>query len=382
MTKEDIARKKILPTDSNEFDSSVDVIGRPGFIWLAALSGVSVLSLIWAIFGSIKIEESSPSLFIYKNTVSFVRSEAQRAILKKYHVNIGQYVKKGDNLASLEVQDRIDQLKSAEDNLNFNKETIQTNIQTNNELLKVISERIQSAKELLDKKFITADVYNGILEKKLTLENQVKRAKTSLSQAQNEFNNAKRILDKESKIVSPFSGEIISLTSSVGQSVFAGGELVQIAKGKKGQQQKLRHIAFIPVTKGKKVKVGQPVVVTPSNTTRSEYGGIKGEIIYVSPFAVSPTRIMAVVDNESIAQTLASGPVLELEIRLNKDSNTKTGFEWTSGNGPNIEISSGLLSTTYIVTRIKRPISYALPFIKDTFLGKPIDEIKMRTSND
>ena len=79
---------------------------------------------------------------------------------------------------------------------------------------------------------------------------------------------------------------------------------------------------------------------------------------------------------------MASGPVLELEIRLNKDSNTKTGFEWTSGNGPNIEISSGLLSTTYIVTRIKRPISYALPFIKDTFLGKPIDEIKMRTSND
>ena len=148
--------------------------------------------------------------------------------------------------------------------------------------------------------------------------------------------------------------------------------MVQIARG---ESEGLRHIAFIPVTKGKKVKVGMGALVTPSNVSRSAFGGIKGKITYVSPFPVSESRIMSVVGNEAIVQKFTNGPVLELNVKLINDQKTITGYEWTSGNGPDINISPGLLSTTYIVTQVKRPISYALPMIRDVVFGKPVDEI-------
>ena len=365
-------KKVELPKDPESFDTSIDVIGRPGLLWIAALSGVGFLSFIWAIFGSIKIEETTPSIFLFKSTVASARSEAQQATLNKYFVKVGDSVEKGDILAKLDVNDRIEQLKLAKDILNFEKETIESNIKTNKELLTVVSKRILSAKDLLNKKFITADVYNDMLEKKLTLANQLKQSYSALSKAKSDFNIAKNNLDRESNIISPFEGKVISLTSSAGQSISAGADLVQIARG---ESEGLRHIAFIPVTKGKKVKVGMGALVTPSNVSRSAFGGIKGKITYVSPFPVSESRIMSVVGNEAIVQKFTNGPVLELNVKLINDQKTITGYEWTSGNGPDINISPGLLSTTYIVTQVKRPISYALPMIRDVVFGKPVDEI-------
>ena len=365
-------KKVELPKDPESFDTSIDVIGRPGLLWIAALSGVGFLSFIWAIFGSIKIEETTPSIFLFKSTVASARSEAPQATLNKYFVKVGDSVEKGDILAKLDVNDRIEQLKLAKDILNFEKETIESNIKTNKELLTVVSKRILSAKDLLNKKFITADIYNDMLEKKLTLENQLKQSYSALSKAKSDFNIAKNNLDRESNIISPFEGKVISLTSSAGQSISAGADLVQIARG---ESEGLRHIAFIPVTKGKKVKVGMGALVTPSNVSRSAFGGIKGKITYVSPFPVSESRIMSVVGNEAIAQKFTNGPVLELNVKLINDQKTITGYEWTSGNGPDINISPGLLSTTYIVTQVKRPISYALPMIRDVVFGKPVDEI-------
>ena len=370
---EDNTKKIQLPKDPEAFDSSIDVIGRPGKLWLAALSGVGFLSFIWTIFGTIKIEETTPSIFLFKSTVASAKSEANRAKLNKYLVKVGDSVEKGEVIAKLEVSERIEELKVAKDILNFEKDTIESNIETNSELLKVITKRIESAKELLDKKFITADIYNDLLEKKLTLENQLKQSYSALAKAKSDFNIAQNNLNRESNITSPFEGKVISLTSSIGQQVGSGDDLVQIARGE--DSKGLRHIAFIPVTKGKKVQVGMKALVTPSNVSRSAFGGIKGEVTYVSPFPVSSSRILSVVGNKSIFQKFATGPVLELEIKLNIDEKTSTGYEWTSGNGPNIDISPGLLSTTYIVTKAKRPISYALPMIRDVVLGKPVDEI-------
>ena len=67
---EDNSKKIQLPKDPEAFDSSIDVIGRPGKLWLAALSGVGFLSFIWTIFGTIKIEETTPSIFLFKSTVA------------------------------------------------------------------------------------------------------------------------------------------------------------------------------------------------------------------------------------------------------------------------------------------------------------------------
>ena len=124
-------------------------------------------------------------------------------------------------------------------------------------------------------------------------------------------------MDRESNIISPFEGKVISLTSSAGQSISAGADLVQIARG---ESEGLRHIAFIPVTKGKKVKVGMGALVTPSNVSRSAFGGIKGKITYVSPFPVSESRIMSVVGNEAIVQKFTNGPVLELNVKLSTNA--------------------------------------------------------------
>ena len=101
-------------------------------------------------------------------------------------------------------------------------------------------------------------------------------------------------------------------------------------------------------------------------------------MLSVSPFPISIERIRAVVGDEATVEQLRQGPVLEVNIVLNTTNSTPTGYSWTSGSGPNIVISSGLSATTYVSTEVKKPISFALPWVKNQLLGKPVDEINKK----
>jgi HlyD family secretion protein len=70
--------------------------------------------------------------------------------------------------------------------------------------------------------------------------------------------------------------------------------------------------------------------------------------------------------NEVLVNTLThNGPVTEIRVRLQEDARTHSGFAWSSSRGPLIDISSGTFCSGRIITRIQRPITLVVPFLKD-----------------
>ena len=391
-------KSKNLPKDPDDFDQSIDIIRRPTQLWLFSLVTVGALSFLWSIFGSIKIEETAPSIFVPKGSVAFARSKANLGIVESIDVEIGDTVERGQIVATLQVPSSLSEVSNALDALKFQEDLEEQKLKSeivrlNNELestrrlIDVFTARLDDARELSEQKIIAKDQYNNMLEKKLSLDSkydsllaQLKQAtlrkEETVSQKSQLLDSSQDRLDLQKHVRSPYSGKVIALSTRIGESLQNGSPVVQVVKH--GSSDELDHIAYFTVAKGKKISAGMPAMVTPSTVSREEFGGIKGKVLSVSPFPISVERIRTVVGDEATVEQLRQGPVLEVKISLEKTSDTFTGYSWTSGSGPDIPISPGLSATAYVSTEVKKPISFALPWVKNQVLGKPVDEINKK----
>jgi HlyD family secretion protein len=73
----------------------------------------------------------------------------------------------------------------------------------------------------------------------------------------------------------------------------------------------------------------------------------------LSPSPVTPERVAFIVGgNESLVDYfLGSGPVIEVTADLQEDPSTPSGYAWSIGQGPDVEIRAGTLSEVTVVVR-------------------------------
>ena len=121
---------KSLPKDPDDFDQSIDIIRRPTQLWVLSLVSVGALSFVWSIFGSIKIEETSPSIFVPTGSVAFARSKASLGVVETIDVEIGQSVKKGEIVATLQVPAGLSEVENALDSLKFQENIEEQKLQS------------------------------------------------------------------------------------------------------------------------------------------------------------------------------------------------------------------------------------------------------------
>jgi len=120
--------------------------------------------------------------------------------------------------------------------------------------------------------------------------------------------------------------------------------------------------AFFPLAVGKKVRRGNPVLVSPTTVERSIYGAIKGQVRAVALLPSDRSDLLARFGNDALVkEMLAAGPPLAVKVRLTKAPHTPTGFAWTSSAGPEIKLTPGTMAAATVVVRRVRPISLLVP---------------------
>ncbi|MEM1283241.1 MAG: hypothetical protein AAGG81_06775, partial [Chlamydiota bacterium] len=114
---------------------------------------------------------------------------------------------------------------------------------------------------------------------------------------------------------------------------------------------------------GSKVKVGSDAYLELTLVDPQKFGYLKGVVTSVSQYPVSDSRIFSVVHSEELLAFLKAenNAVIELVVNPVRDPDTPSGFSWTSGKGPNIEIQTGLLASVRVTVDKRRPISYIFP---------------------
>ena len=223
-------------------------------------------------------------------------------------------------------------------------------------------------RELTDAQQRKEDTLNEILKlrsQKTDLETQREResqkSEFSLNDARRQMDAAAGLLNQNTQIVSPLEGRVLEVKISAGAVLAVGTPVVAI----ESEGRKLEALIYIPVERGKNVKLGMPVRIEPSTVKREEFGTMVGTVVTISDFPMTPQGMSAVLHNENLVSRFSKeGAAYAATVSLEQDPGTVSGYRWAVGKGPPIRLTSGTLTRAEITTRRQRPLDLVVPLFR------------------
>lgn len=163
-------------------------------------------------------------------------------------------------------------------------------------------------------------------------------------------------IEQSGRIACPFDGKILEVLIRKGNWVTAGDPIVHLEiSGQYGNQ--MRVLAFVPAAQGKKIIPGSAVKVAPSTVKKEAEGMITGKVVTISSYPVSRAEMRSVLGNDDLVDMFTKeGPLFQVEIALESDAGTYSGFHWTTGKGPETVIGNGTMCDVLITIKEERPI--------------------------
>ncbi|HEX2916142.1 MAG TPA: NHLP bacteriocin system secretion protein [Chloroflexia bacterium] len=159
-------------------------------------------------------------------------------------------------------------------------------------------------------------------------------------------------------LISPATGTVLDLNLEKGQKVDTTTSVGRI----EASDQPLRGLIYISLAEGKRLKPGTKVQIAPSNVQTAKSGYLLGTISSISQFPATSASIISSVKSQELAQAIESvGPSLKLEVTLDTDQSTVSGYRWTTSEGPKIKLNSGTLFNATLIMDEQQPINLVLP---------------------
>jgi HlyD family secretion protein len=162
----------------------------------------------------------------------------------------------------------------------------------------------------------------------------------------------------------PYAGRVVETKIYQGAVVAPGTPLVTIQLA----EDKLEALIYVPSQQAKYVTPGMDVQLSPGNTRPEEHGYLRATVLAVASFPVSPLAVTRKLENEALTSTMTgSGPVTEVRVALRRDPADASSYQWSSHRGGHVALSGGTLCTARIVIAKQRPLTLAVPALKDAF---------------
>lgn len=163
-------------------------------------------------------------------------------------------------------------------------------------------------------------------------------------------------------------GKLTDWLTDIGTVVYAGAEIARYTPDISEAQTV---ICYVPVVAAKQLEKDMKVLVYPVSVDSQKYGHIEATVDSIGEYAVTTSNMWYVLgaDNLVAEQFLSNGPVISVVCKIKTDSETKSGYYWSSENGKDIIISNGTFATVKIVTDESAPITKLFSDIKEKLEG-------------
>jgi HlyD family secretion protein len=416
MEEKPLFRKTALKefNKQNNLGDSIRIITARSWIYLIIIIIVLFASITWLFLGTITSQVYGQGILFAKDAkIIPVTSPQPGGYVEKMNVRAGQKIKKGDVVAILINPRLVKEIRELRQYVTTENEKLSS---LKKRSLKEISKRIKSIdrekntintglKILEEKKAHLDDLLKtqkisfkkGIVSKLLLSETQVaffdvkdeinkyKKEEIRLEQNKADYIESwdvklrmmnknirqssyqlKNLLSKHNlsnKVISPATGVVFSNYVKKGDFLQKKTTLTDIVT----YTNELEAVAFVHAKDGKKIKNGMKAKVFPNHIKAIEYGGLVGHVYFVSELPMSYKSIENLFENKRLIDTfLKKGPVVEVRIKLIKTNTTRSGYVWTTSNGPNEILSIGSLAKIGIVVKSRAPISIIIPVMKNT----------------
>jgi HlyD family secretion protein len=278
------------------------------------------------------------------------RSRLQLAFLKKQRANLES-----------EIEGLQDDAKLAEAQIPVDEELLAKGLVTKQQTL-ATRERLGSIQGTIASKRVEVSQLDA-LEFQTANESrepnlQTQNAVTDLTR---EVELLERDLDGQSKVLTPYSGQVLEVKVSPGSLLQAGMPVISLQP----DSVTLEAIVYVPARRAKEVRPGMAAEISPTEVRREEFGFVRGKVTFVADYPATEEALMRIFENAPLVRALgAGGAVTEVHVELERDSSTPSGYRWSSKAGAPGRLSGGTLCQSDIVTRTQRPISLVFPFAR------------------
>lgn len=401
--------------DPEQLNRALRLTSSSTWIALAILLLCSVAVIGWGIFGRVSFYVQGMGIILMQRGVVFDIDATSSGTVSAIHVKVGQQVAKGDLLFTIQ-QDELAVRRQAaakalaqqQDALSTYQASSQADITRRKANLDQQLQSLQSS--LGDAKNNLAqlqDIYAGLqqeLQRGYTTRPQVQAAFDrmtsvqasvrdmndkvgSLQTQQIEFEDdvARTLADLRMKVTSaqgalqdldvqlefggsirsPSNGFVTEISTQPNAIVSSGSQLAVVETG----EEALVVHAYLPISGGKRVSAGMEAQVSPTSAERDIYGSLKGRVTSVSALPVTRQGLMNVVGDEAlVAELMAGGAPIEVQLSLESDPATPSRLKWTSSSGPPMQITPGTTAQAMVRVQQERPIGLVIP-LAQTWLG-------------
>ncbi len=233
----------------------------------------------------------------------------------------------------------------------LSKQTVEDSRQQFNQVVREIS---VSNNRILELDARELDIRSRQLTEMTSLDQEIAIATRSADELASELRRAV-------EVIAPASGTISEIRVTEEAIVQPGAALISVASA----GSDLQVILYVATSDGKKVKAGMKVKVAPLSVKKEEFGTLIGVVQQVSEFPVTREGMQSVLQNSALVQRFEMhGAPYAARVNLIKSMETPSGYRWTSGRGPNLQVSTGTTVVAEVTVREVSPISLVMPFLR------------------
>jgi HlyD family secretion protein len=394
-----------------QLDQMVQVTDPKGWLALAGLGALLLAAIVWGIWGSIPTQAQGDGILLRQGGISDLVSNATGQV-QEVLVSVGDVIEKGQPVARIQ-QDALlrqiadDRSKLAALQARYGDATriagqqkqlqardmaqqranLERSIAALDKDLAILRDRMDAQQNLLNDGLITRETFlttqqslntkrdqlaqarldlNGLelkgIEADQLLDQQLETRQTTIRDLELEIKELNAKLGENVNVLSPYSGRVLEVLANRGDVVNPGTAILSVEV----LSETLQAVLFVPASTGKQVQPGMTVRISPSTVKREEYGSLLGKVTWVAEFPSTTRGMVRLLGNEAlVTKLMEQGPPIQVNVALNRDPSTPTGYRWSSSHGPNLKISSGTLASGDIVVKEDRPFRLIIPKVRE-----------------
>jgi HlyD family secretion protein len=385
--------------------------------WLALL-GLGVLvatSVAWGFLGRVPTKLDASGILMHSGGLADVVAIGSGQILA-LEVDVGDYVRKGQEIAVLAQSELKEQISGAEARLselkgnyarvklqgsrdvslraqasNKERQNQEAAIAASEQRAHELEEKLVTQARLYEKGLVTNEALTATRDALRSTQVAAQGMRANMQQlvvdtfsaervneamltnetmqiqdAERQIRQLKEKLEKDSHVTSTHEGRVLEVRSMVGDLVAPGTPIVSLERS--GEKGTLDALLYVDSREGKLVRPGMAVQVAPSVVRKERYGVMIGKVKTVENFPSTRQGMMRVLHNEQLVDSFladTAGTPIAVRAELTV-AQTPSGYRWSSGHGPDLVLTSGTRCTAYVTTRTQRPIALVFPALDNS----------------
>ncbi|MEU9236611.1 HlyD family efflux transporter periplasmic adaptor subunit [Streptomyces subrutilus] len=156
-------------------------------------------------------------------------------------------------------------------------------------------------------------------------------------------------------------GRLTTLVARVGSVVTTGADVATL-EHVKNPDDPLVAVLYVPGSGGASIPVGAPVDLTVQSVPQGQFGVLRGRVTAVGRAPQTPAQISGFLGDKALAEQFArQGNPVAVLVELERSATTKSGYRWSSADGPPYAVDSTTPVTGAVRLAAQRPVDWLLP---------------------